>query len=134
MIKIFQDKFGLGGNCQSAVLASLLELPIDSVPWFSHDLGDDCTLSMENRAEIFYERIDVFLEKYGYELNWYIPTDDFNEFLKKECNGIPYQVCGKSPRGYNHVVIYLDGEMVHDPHPEGGGVIMEHIGLINKIK
>ena len=30
---------------------------------------------------------------------------------------------GKSPRGnFNHAVVAYNGEVVHDPHPIGGGV------------
>ncbi len=34
-----------------------------------------------------------------------------------------YMVWGTSPRGFKHSVIYHDGKMVHDPHPEGGDVV-----------
>jgi hypothetical protein len=30
---------------------------------------------------------------------------------------------GPGPRGFRHAVVYLNGELVHDPHPEGGGLL-----------
>lgn len=33
-------------------------------------------------------------------------------------------VVGPSPRGaYNHAVVGLNGKIVHDPHPDGGGLL-----------
>lgn len=37
---------------------------------------------------------------------------------------------GKSPRGYEHAVIYNFTGMVHDPHPTSGGVEPKTILLI----
>lgn len=34
----------------------------------------------------------------------------------------PYIVSGLSPRDVTHVVIYMNGQMIHDPHPSGSGV------------
>jgi hypothetical protein len=38
--------------------------------------------------------------------------------------GEPYLVSGISPRDPNvhHIVIYQDGQMVHDPHPDRTGL------------
>ncbi len=33
-----------------------------------------------------------------------------------------YMAWGTSPRGIKHSVIYSKGKLVHDPHPDGGGV------------
>ncbi|MBK5647026.1 MAG: hypothetical protein I4N51_07905 [Acinetobacter sp.] len=37
--------------------------------------------------------------------------------------GAKHLVAGISPRGHMHSVIYEHGQLWHDPHPEGGGVI-----------
>jgi hypothetical protein len=40
---VFQTIFDAdGGNCLSAVIASILELPLEEVPNFAKDNGDDC--------------------------------------------------------------------------------------------
>lgn len=133
MIKVFQNIFGEEGNCQTAVLASLLEWPIEDVPHFSKGLTKDNGMTESQRTIEFNSRVDDFLEKLGYELLWYTPSKEIDIHIIENCKDIPYQVCGMSPRGYNHVVIYLNGEMVHDPHPDGGGVIPEYFGFINKL-
>ena len=37
----------------------------------------------------------------------------------------PYLVIGQSPRGRCHVCIYQNGELLHDPYPDGGGLVSE---------
>lgn len=133
MKKVMQTITGIVGNCQTAVIASLLEWEIEDVPYFAKGLHPDLIPSENDRADIFNKRVDDFFENLGYQLNWYLPSDEIDRYIREECIDIPYQVAGKSPRGYQHVVIYLNGEMVHDPHPEGGGVIPEYFGFINKI-
>ena len=133
MKKVMQTITGIVGNCQTAVIASLLEWEIEDVPYFAKGLHPDLIPSETERADIFNRRVDDFFESLGYELNWYLPSDEIYKHIREHCKDIPYQVAGKSPRGYQHVVIYLNGEMVHDPHPEGGGVIPEYFGFINKI-
>jgi len=37
--------------------------------------------------------------------------------------GLDTIACGLGPRGYKHATVYRDGELVWDPHPEGGGLV-----------
>lgn len=122
MKKVMQTKLGLSGNCQSAVLASILEMELDDVPYFADGLGEDNSLSETEKDKIFNDRIDKWLATHGLKLQWYEDSHIIQKYIQEEFKNIYYQVCGKSPRGYYHVVVYLNGEMVHDPHPEGGGV------------
>lgn len=131
MKPVFQDKFGPGsatdegGNCFSAVLASLLELELSEVPHF-------------------YAYVD---ETPSHD-KWWMITD----WLRERHHGIiafdiennpehairtigPYVTVigsGISPRfpGVMHAVIgFLDKEgkwtTTHDPHPEGTGLVGE---------
>lgn len=133
MKKVMQTITGLVGNCQTAAIASLLELEIEDVPYFAEGLHPNLIPSESERADIFNKRIDDFLESLGYELNWYLPNSEIDRYIREDHKDIPYQVQGKSPRGCQHVVIYINGEMVHDPHPDGGGVIPRYFGFINKL-
>lgn len=119
MTPITQDKFvkfaadGVTkterGNCFAACIASLLDVPLNHVP---------------NIEELYdcYAWYDVFcswLECKGYT---------FETSTKQECisSGGYYLVSGKSPRGsFNHIVIYKEGQMVHDPHPDRTGLLTE---------
>lgn len=121
MTPITQDKFvkfdqdGITkvqrGNCFAACIASLLDIPLNQVP---------------NVEELFdcYAWYDVFcswLETKGFT---------FETGTKQECekSGDYYLVSGDSPRGnFKHIVIYKNGKMVHDPHPDRTGILTEHI-------
>jgi len=118
MKKVYQTKFGKEGNCFSACLASILEIDIEKAPTFRGPKGE------------WYIKYKRWLNQFGLDLvaisNW----DDFPEGRPK----VYAMVGGTSPRGLKHSVIYFDGDMVHDPHPEGGGVkdITDWIYLVPK--
>lgn len=124
MNKVYQDTFGIKGNCQSAVLATLLELELQDVPNFN-DGYDPETMTPQQYGDEFCKRMRAWLQAKGYD------SLTFTGMLEviPEAKG-KIMVCGKSPRGYNHVVIYENGELWHDPHPEGGGVVPEYVALI----
>lgn len=92
---------GQDGDCMAACIASLLELPIDQVPnphtttWW-----DDWQAWLKQRGLYLVEAIGA---------DWMPPGW-----------GI---LVGTSPRGdWQHACVALNGEIVHDPHPDGGGV------------
>lgn len=97
------------GNCWQTVLASLLDLPLDAVPHF---------VDLHDRKGVDWWQFSInWLWYRGYEmfrLNGHLYNDEY------------YIVSGKSPRGdYYHVVIYQNGKLFHDPHPDGTGVLTE---------
>jgi len=105
------------GNCFQACVASILDLRLEDIPdvpmvdgWLeqlNHDLAD--------RGFRFW--LLMIKEPEGLENVWKPPG---------------YAILtGKSPRGdWNHAVICLDGEMVHDPHPDGTGVREPHVDWV----
>ncbi len=62
---------------------------------------------------------------------WLASCGYFEDFIARESieqwvidnPSIPYIVSGLSPRGVRHVVIYVNGQLVHDPHPSQSGVV-----------
>jgi hypothetical protein len=110
------------GNCLAAAIASLLELPITEVPNFETLYGINNTY--------YYEVLCKWLRHLGYE----ITTDDRfkcfhgdenrNEF-KEQLKDMYYLVSGKSTRGIQHICIYQNGKLVHDPHPTNEGLFTE---------
>lgn len=124
IIKYHQTEFDLKGNCQSAVFATLFQIPLQTIPNFY----DGIDLYHDNVDAKFTENMNNWLSTLGYSSITLVLSDP--SFLRI-CKGL-VQVIGKSPRGYNHVVIYKDGELWHDPHPEGGGVIPEYISFVVK--
>ncbi|ELW87167.1 MULTISPECIES: hypothetical protein [Acinetobacter calcoaceticus/baumannii complex] len=127
MKKIMQTKVGLGGNCEGATLATLLGLNLENIP----DFWEGCSIEDPNNpanGEIYQENLNKFLAQHGFKsvsLGWNMPTEEsinWVEDISKKI-GTKHLVAGISPRGYMHSVIYEDGKLWHDPHPEGGGVV-----------
>lgn len=103
------EKGIIRGNCWQTAIASVLEQPLDSVPHFVQ--------ADEEGIENWWTYTINWLWNRGYEMfriNRHLYTNEY------------YFVSGKSPRGdYHHVVIYQNGRMVHDPHPDNTGVLTE---------
>lgn len=104
MKPVYQTEFGkFKGNCLAACLASIFEVPIDSIPSFG--LTDSWYAKFEN----------YMIKNFGLQ-----PVD-----LKivKSNNWKPrgyHLISGKSPRGnYNHSIVGLGGKPIHDPFPNG---------------
>ena len=104
---------GVYGDCQRAVIASLLNLPISEVP---HFLADG-----EGDAVKFWEGLQKFLGKHGYA--WFtVPARSGGAFFGHD-GGVYHEISGPSPRGeFLHAVIGLDGNVVFDPHPSRAGL------------
>ncbi|RQO65095.1 hypothetical protein DBR40_24805 [Pedobacter sp. KBW01] len=119
MKPVFQDKFvkyaldGITkierGNCFPACIASLVEVPLNQVPNIE-ELYD---------CYAWFEVLCAWLEHKGfsYEISTKEECEASNEY---------YMVSGQSPRGnFNHIVIYKNGTLAHDPHPDGTGLSSE---------
>lgn len=101
------------GNCWTACIASLLDLPIEDVPDFVQIDVDG--------GRNFFNHTMMFLLARGYELHSVDPAAPGDDY---------YIQCGLSPRSpaadgqeVHHAVIYLHGELAHDPHPDQTGVL-----------
>lgn len=110
------------GNCFAACIASLLELPISEVPNVETLYGIDDTF--------YYEVLWRWLGHLGYELSTdsrfrCFHGDESKSEFKEQLKDKFYLVSGKSPRGVQHIVIYKNGQLVHDPHPTKEGLLTE---------
>jgi hypothetical protein len=101
--QFFSKAEGTHGNCQQAVIASMLDLDIDEVPNFIEQ-------------DYFWHSVKQFLASKGLQ-----QESVFRE-LHDTIEG-PYLVYGPSSRGILHAVIYQNGKLLHDPHPSGEGVL-----------
>jgi len=96
------------GNCFPAVIACFLDLdsPEDAIQ-----------IQEEYNDEDWVTILDDWLIERGFEIiqiNGHQNDDSY------------YLVTGMSPRGVNHVCIYQNGELYHDPHPSGDGLLNEN--------
>ena len=106
MKPVFQNKFGAEeGNCFQAMLASVLELPLESVP-------DFMTGAEQGAWRI---PLNTWLRQFNLGYIEIAPT-----YLPKGCI---HEISGDSPRGLMHAVVGQSMEMIHDPHPSGEGIL-----------
>lgn len=107
--KLYAEDAPMRGNCRAAAFASILEIPLWMVPAIEDMRGD-----LQN------ERWEEWLDRlFGLAL---IRTEGHDVGLMPDF----YVACGPSPRGDGtiyHSVVYSRGELVHDPHPSGRGIL-----------
>lgn len=116
--KVDQTTFGFpGGNCFSACIATVLGLPLDDVPYFIGD--EDWSLNFS-----------VWLRDLGL---WPLILNCSPDWSP---SGFTI-MSGQSPRCPDdpdslHIVVALDGEVWHDPHPSRAGLLthVDHVILV----
>lgn len=132
MIPVMQTKTGLRGNCYAACLASVLEIPLETLPGFFSE--EDEGVDDQEITNRWWERVRAFLRPMGYGvLNMSFVDPEHWKALGWEGHAI---VSGPSPRLENahHATVWKDGVMVHDPHPDQTGIKKaEFIEFIYKI-
>lgn len=106
---------GVYGDCQRAVIASLLDLPIHDVP---HFFGGS-----KNDQVGHWELLQKFLRSKGYA--WLVvPAKSGAAFYGADDESIFHEISGPSPRGKGviHAVVGCGGRIVFDPHPSNSGL------------
>lgn len=108
------------GNCVSACVASIFSLPLDEVPHFVEfglEQGDQAGgVGGVSNGNAWWAMMLGFLAGKDF---WVTELDSVHDAGPAEL----VLVAGMSPRGLLHQVIYLDGELWHDPHPSRDGVL-----------
>lgn len=106
MKPVDQTTFGMPeGNCFAACVASVLEVPLDSVPNFCAEKN-------------WFERFAHWLRPKNLLPVMFL-TNDAQAFVGDAF----VLVGGDAARGHKHSVVYCGGVMVHDPHPDRAGLI-----------
>lgn len=101
---------GLKGNCFSAVLASLLHLPIEDIPLFVD-------------PETWNSDLNAWLRPFGMA---YIVIGVDERFIADiGITGMWHEVSGYTPRFKDvmHSCVAKDCKLVFDPHPDDSGLI-----------
>lgn len=135
VIRNSQNEMVVRGNCWAAAIASILELPITEVPnfevWFEWEDGlwwyltqrflnkKGFAIETDNRFRVFHMTSD---EWHAFTKAGAHPLGDFVE-LKESLRHEFYFINGTSARGVQHVTIWQNGVMVHDPHPSKEGIL-----------
>lgn len=107
---------GKHGNCMSAVIASLLHLPIEDVPVFSN-------------PTTWVKDLNAYLANYG--LAYILVADPAEWILWTGVQGCYHEVAGPSPRDADtlHACVGVDGKVAFDPHPDNTGVSVDGGGF-----
>ena len=111
---VHKPEIGQMGDCQRAVIASLLELPIEDVPHFLQEVNGD--------PSDYWDAIQAFLSLRGLAL-MHVPSRSGATFFGDGVD-VYHEISGPSPRGNGvmHAVVGRNGEIVHDPHPSKAGL------------
>ena len=92
------------GDCLRACVASVIELPLESVPHFAQ-------YRQPADSHLWWWALVGFCFAHGWDVTY--------ETEAPEAIAI---ASGKSVRGHGHVVVVDNGLLVHDPHPSGDGL------------
>lgn len=114
MKPVQQEKTESGsGDCFAACIASLLEMPLEEVPNFCAE-GEEWPINAIN----WYRGQGFAILEFDYS-----DQPDSVAIAEMKSLGGYCIVSGQSSRfDCLHAVIYKDGELIHDPSPDGGGV------------
>lgn len=97
---------GKVGNCFATCIACILDKDIEDIPNIETLFGID---------NFWIVVFDKWINSIGYE---YIEIKEDEWILD-----IPYMANGLTSRGSMHSVIYVNGELYHDPHPSNEGLV-----------
>lgn len=136
------------GSCYPTVLACLLKLPLDQVPHFNllYFNFEEFNLAKKVYDKIHGEGhylVEQYMDRF-YDLNtevittWLASKGCYTKLISQDWfetnKDKPYMAIGMSPRDVLHVVIYMNGEMIHDPHPSNSGIVaIEKCMILEKV-
>lgn len=101
------------GDCWRACLASILELDLEDIPHFvqEQEFGSGKNFLLETEAWLVERGLWLLNKQLPEGSSWRGPGTGY------------FILSGKSPRGdWEHAVVSLGGEIVHDPHPSRAGL------------
>jgi hypothetical protein len=113
-LPVIQTKFGKGeGNCWASCIAAITGIPLEQVPNFCLNeswLTDTIDWLKARNFGVCY-------------VDSKVDGQDMPEETRLYAN-VPFIATGRSPRGdWYHCCVYGPGTLLHDPHPNGGGIM-----------
>jgi hypothetical protein len=127
MKPVDQTLTGEAGNCFSACLASLLELPVEQVPNFGVDgLPPFGVTEAEHLlwSRRFFENVNAWLAPLGFSYFEVATPEALPEILWAAVPSGFWIAVGPGGRETtNHAVVMQGREIVHDPHPSRAGLL-----------
>ena len=114
---------GVHGDCFRTAIACLLDMAPGDVPHFNSPELIDMNAQNQLARDWLAERGLALIE-----FAWPAESVTFDELIANLRAGagsddLHFMLTGQSPRGTCHVVIANGSGIVHDPHPDGGGLV-----------
>jgi hypothetical protein len=107
------------GNCWTACVASILDLRLEQLVYLQGAYRNAAVKWMRD-DEWTWAGVFPHLHRLGFTLSWILLDDP--RFPSARPQG--YSIAsGEGPQEIGHSCVALDGEIVHDPHPEGSGLV-----------
>ena len=111
---------GQQGDCFRTAIACLIDAEPENLPHFMAD--------PDKPIEQIWQEVDEWLSNtHGLRyLSFPFKAENLSQWLRTMAQswpGLRWELAGTSPRGTQHSVIVEAGEIVHDPHPDGGGIV-----------
>lgn len=108
---------GVWGDCHSACLASMLDLPLDDVPHFGEGGPDGQEFNRRVREWLSIRGLGQASAAFEGEL------DAVLRMMRHVNPGVYYILGGRSLTGVNHSVVALENRIVHDPSLNESGIV-----------
>lgn len=116
MIPVYQTRMTPeeGGDCHAACIASVLEVPLDTVPRLNGPEG----LTHEGFAA-YRARLDAWLAARNLALvHWTVAPERARDWVPQGYSLVAVEAPGFP--GFEHSLVAHDGEIVHNPTPGAG--------------
>lgn len=108
------------GNCMSACIASILEIDLQEIPHFR--------LLEQQTSRCWNAILNDWLEPRGLAF-LLMPAVPAMRHQLMFCPSY-HMMLGNGPRGHRHGVVGLKGQLAHDPHPDGTGLLdVDYFGV-----
>ena len=109
------------GECVRASAATILGLPLESVPRL-----DPLAASLRGKSQPELERDFYRSQGYNLVLIEAEPPDVIPDDVLASLPSVPHLMSGESPRGTMHRVVACGGRTIWDPHPSREGLVSVH--------
>lgn len=120
---------GVYGDCHRTAVACVLGL--DDPAKVPHYIGEQLAMEANGVApDVSWDEMEnAWLHKhYGlrricFYLLGTLSLEEVRNMVEKCAGPVVYLLCGLSPRNTNHIVVCRGKDYMHDPHPDGGGLV-----------
>lgn len=116
-LKDRENKLATPGDCWRCCIAAILQRDALTVPHFVARNGG---LTYETDTQTWLAELGFTLIRYK------SARAQFPRMHGQAFSPFPIITCGPSPRSRStddvHAVVYFDGKLVYDPHPDGSGL------------